>query len=788
MAKTMLKQQIRLAGLSLFLVFIGIYSLSYLGLWLGTDELHIFDSTESLVKRGNLDVTIQYVTNSTPDSAGNEIGEPSRYEPMQIILAAPFYYVASQFPNVGLMHAIWFLNIPITALTVVLLYIIALHEGYSWQIAWLGSFLFGLGTQALPYSRWFYRDPLSAFSILICFGIVLKLRKNFQTNRPYWMWGLGFAIAYLFAFFSKQVVVLILPSVFILLWDRKILKRRNMWILVGGLIGLTLIALSSIFLLNLSDSRQLGFIDDLGKHGTWLIESLAGYTFSPSRSMWLYSPILVLMIPGSVILWRKDKARLVGSIWLSFLTFSLSYGFRHDWNWWGSWSWGPRYLLPILPLQMLLIFPVLAEIDQSSRRVWGWVGVGCLFLASVTVQMVGMGVSYSNYYSELELAHVFDGNVADKRWEYYNWDWGRAPFAYHLKHFDWNHLWIWNISQPSWVVPALSIFTIGLALILISWHRHNFLKIRILISALASLVLPAILFASMLYTLQDDPRYTNYGQQDDVRQLITELNTKATDDEIIFVERLADMVLYMNFAKHYSWLIVLPSAPGEQYGDIQPEIVSANVREQIGFRNIYALEWSKKYAQTAWLATSYSPFHVGQLRPIEHFMAMNYFPISEIYLTPEVRAVHYLFENAPLYAPTNQTKFKFGTDLELIGYDLVNGTEYSVGDTVPLSLVWKIDEPLPLDYNIGVLVLAENQQLVADRNGIPQGTFGLTSQWELGKVYRDNHGLALPQDLPPGQYTIEVAIYYWQDLQNLPVTLDGENMGDRAVVATITVK
>jgi hypothetical protein len=331
------------------------------------------------------------------------------------------------------------------------------------------------------------------------------------------------------------------------------------------------------------------------------------------------------------------------------------------------------------------------------------------------------------------------------------------------------------------------MFTIGLAFVLVAWRKTSLLRIRMLVGGLASVILPAILFVSILYTLRDDPRYTNYGQYDDVRQLITELNTQASDDEFIFVERLADMVLYMNYAKHYSWLITLPSAPGEQYGDIQPQIVSENISEQAGFRNIHALEWSAKKTKTVWLATSYSPFHTGQLRPIEHYMAQSYFPISEIYINPEVRAVRYLLESAPMGGPTHRTQIQFGATLHLLGYDLLDGPEYSAGDIVPLSLVWRVTEPLPLDYNIGVLILSADQQLVADRNGIPQGTFGLTSQWEPHRSYRDNHGLALPKDLPPGQYTIELVIYHWQDLQNLPITVDGEAIGERVIIATITV-
>lgn len=787
MSEKTTNQQIRLAGLSLFLIFIGIYSLSYLGLWLGTDELHMFDSTESLVKHGNFDVTIQYLTNYTPQEYPGEIGTPSRYEPMQMILAAPLYYVTSQLPQVGMMHAVWFLNIVITAATVLCLYVIAIHQGYTWQIAWAGSFMYGFGTQVLPYSRWFFRDPLSALTIIVFFGLALKLRRNLQEGTSYWVLGMGLAIVYLVAFFSKQVVLLILPSFFILVLDKKVLRGRHNWIFGLGFLGLAGLALYSIFFIDLSRSRQLGFFYDIEQQMTWLFESFMGYMFSPSRSIWLYSPIILLVVPGSIILWRKHDKRLVLSVWASFVVFTLSYGFRHGWNWWGSWSWGPRYLLPILPILFLLIFPVLNQIEQSSRRFVWRISTLSLFLISIAVQLVGMGVSYSNYYSELELADVFLGKKDEKRWEYYNWDWDKAPFAYHLKHFEWDHIWTWNVSQPSWLVPSLAIFTIGFGLVLVVWQRSAYLSLLVKLAGLASLILPVCLLSSMLYTLRDDPRYTSDKQHQDVRQLIIELNNNAADDEIIFIERLSDMVLFMNYAKHYSWLITLPSAPGEQYGDIQPTIITDNLHEQTGFRNIYALEWSETKTETAWLVTSYSPFHTQQLRPIEHYMSENYFPTSEIYLTPEARAVRYLIKRTPLNKPTIFTQIKFGSALQLVGYDLY-GEEFTGGDVVPLSLLWQVDEPLPLDYNIGVLVLSPDGQLVADRNGIPQGTFGQTSQWEPLISYRDNHGLALPEDLPPGEYTIEIVIYYWQDLQNLPVTQDGEAVGEFAVITTITVK
>jgi len=51
-------------------------------------------------------------------------------------------------------------------------------------------------------------------------------------------------------------------------------------------------------------------------------------------------------------------------------------------------------------------------------------------------------------------------------------------------------------------------------------------------------------------------------------------------------------------------------------------------------------------------------------------------------------------------------------------------------------------------------------EIVAQHDGIPQGNFGFTSQWQLGVVYEDRHALTLPT--LTGIYQLRVVVYECQ--------------------------
>lgn len=105
------------------------------------------------------------------------------------------------------------------------------------------------------------------------------------------------------------------------------------------------------------------------------IEGLYGQLFSSGRSVFLYSPTLVLI----VIFWHKIRKTFFPELWV-FLTISAIYilFFASQYSigrpdqgiaglWHGETSWGPRYLTPILPFGILIVGSIYINLSKRFK-------------------------------------------------------------------------------------------------------------------------------------------------------------------------------------------------------------------------------------------------------------------------------------------------------------------------------------------------------------------------------------------------------------------------------------
>jgi hypothetical protein len=97
-----------------------------------------------------------------------------------------------------------------------------------------------------------------------------------------------------------------------------------------------------------------------------LLDGLWGFLFAPRFSIFLYFPLLVFALAG----WRRFAERhrvdavVILSIFGAYLLFLAKVP-----SWAGEWSYGPRYLLPLLPL---LSLPFLTFADDVLDRIRTW--------------------------------------------------------------------------------------------------------------------------------------------------------------------------------------------------------------------------------------------------------------------------------------------------------------------------------------------------------------------------------------------------------------------------------
>ena len=775
---------------ALFLILVGLYSATYNGIPTSGDEFAMFDSMSTFVRHGNFLRTIEFntVLQFQPDGIPALDG---KYEPLQLILAAPLMSIARLIPNVGVVHAVWLFNIFVTALTAVLLYVAGVLQGYSRKSSWLTALLFGIATMAWPYSRWFYREPLVGLFILSSYMIAARIIHTRTKSRtaPKYLFFLVLGVTA--AILTKQVALLIIPGLlmYLLLQNPKRSNVKTVLILAIVVVVVVLV-LGSVLTLDEGRYRWQAWIEGglASDRWEWMIESFLGYMVSPSRSIWLYSPILLLGVPGAIMIIRRGQFWLIAGPFTALALFGVGYGAWRTWNWWGGWGWGPRYMLPLVPLLMLWVFPAIAWIVDQRRNLFSYLALAILILVGIGIQLLGIAVPYTNYYSELHHSLLSKPNPLQwGRWADFNWSIADTSFAYHVRNLDPDHLDVaWTSANPQWVIPiaAVTVICAGLAIRYIDTRQRlsRFSSYLIPITAILSIGVSA----AILFSLKSDPRYIEGNA--DVKQLVDALNQSAKAEEVVYLDRGEYIPVFMNYYKSSARLITLPYAPGERFGPQEPIVVSDNLVDLAGAESVAALDWAANDQREIWLAASSSPFNTEMLRPIEHYLALKYYPVYEINISQRARTIKFLALSTGIDSVDFAPEYQYGDSLVLKEIRFPLGTQFAAGAVIPVSIVWQTTASLPVDYNVSLFLKNDDGALVAQRDGPPQGTFGYTSHWEPAVDYVDNHGLQMPENLATGDYKLYAVVYSWQDRARLDVrSPEATVAADEALLATITI-
>jgi hypothetical protein len=99
-------------------------------------------------------------------------------------------------------------------------------------------------------------------------------------------------------------------------------------------------------------------------------EGLAGHLVSPNRGLFVFTPVLVFSLWGMLHAFRAEMPhaalyRTLTLIVVAHWVFVSVVARR----WWGGWSVGPRHLVEIYPLLIVLLVPALDAFARASRRV-----------------------------------------------------------------------------------------------------------------------------------------------------------------------------------------------------------------------------------------------------------------------------------------------------------------------------------------------------------------------------------------------------------------------------------
>ncbi len=768
-------QRVRLLVV-LILSLASVYMLTYSARIGSNDELLLLDATGSFTRFGDFKQALSAGVRP-PIPQGIPAGDPYPLptvdaEPLQMLLAAPFYWLADRLPGVGLVHGVYLFNVAISALAGGLVYLYALALGYDERTGIAAGLLFGLGTILWPYSKTFFQEPLTLLLLLLT-GLLLE-RGRAGSGRPLWL--LAALLGFIAAILSKGAAVLALPGLLVIAlpaWDtatgRRVTVRRALW--VGAAVLALVVALVLLGDVLGVTGRIERLTNALGGQQPYAWEALHTYLLSIGGSFWGTSPLLLLAVPGGWWLLRQRRYRYPLAALLLLLAFAFVYAFRQGPDWFGGLSWPPRFLLPVLPFVMLCALPVLDRVlhGRASRLLLA--GFALLVAYSLWWQFSGVSLWWADYANALPAE---SGHISE-------WSNGLNEVRY-LRPFYIPPLWAQKPLDFAWVrlgltVWALAFAALALACAYLLWRLLKGRAVHRLVPVALALVFVALGWAG-LRAMYDDDLYL--GFDDDLHALLPILAAQTVPGDVVLLSDLTYYKFFLNYGKlDAPRFVSLPDHPGEQPSPEQPpEITSMNPQMLLDWKAPPLIHALAQTRPRLWLLANNGPFISWSVRAAERFMHEYYFPAREFITSPDSRLLEYgTLRPADPYAfsnPAYLSDLVYDDTVHLAGYDLPAGTDYAPGEVLPVTLHWWAAAELDERYKVALLLRDADGLPAADAlNTEPGGGFAPSDTWDVGVPVQDRRGLYLPEGLAPGVYQLWVVLYGQTPdgtVNNLPVT------------------
>ncbi len=480
----------------IYLLFLAVYLLTGSGHFFSTDHVAVYLTTQSMVEHHSL--AIKPIARAVQGRGGAYYG---RYGLLQSVVSIPLYLIGAAVdhvaspsvrsffagPNIGdwggtvPIFFVSLLNAFITPLTCLLIFLFSLRLGFSRRTAYLVMFLFGFSTLAWTYAHDYFQHPLESLLLLLAVYLLFVHREQ-MSMRFAVVAGIPMGLAILTRLNIALVVPIFTVYVFFIAsrWDGELepeiefagnaltrlfarisrpfesIPWTDWWSItvvrcVAGFLIFPVLSFFAYLALNFYrfDTIRDPAVNNIVHGSLDIFVGLYGNLLSPGRSVFLYSPPLILSLLAFGRFYRRYRAEalLIAGVSLMYLTL---YSIPLDWD--GGWSWGPRYLLAPVPLLML---PLGFFLTSTTRvRIAAIVGVvgACIQVLGVTVNVSYVYWDWINMHLSPDTAYLFVPSI--------------SAIPTHVrdllsgKHVD---MWLVWVGQQFGVGAVVGILAIGLA-------------------------------------------------------------------------------------------------------------------------------------------------------------------------------------------------------------------------------------------------------------------------------------------------------------------------------------
>lgn len=747
------------------LLLAAVYLISYTGRIELGDQLEYFDAVGGVARFG-LPLADEGMWQTLPRRFTD--GQPplraTIADPLFIHIAAPLYAIADRVPGVGLVHTLWMFNIGTSALVGALVYVAARRFGAAPRASMVTSLAFGVLTVWWTYSQTFFREPL------MCVWLILAVLALYDVPRAPTaarraLAAITAAGMLTLSYMTKDVTLFALPGLAFLVLPLGIWKRA--WvrsaaaIVIGALATLVLALIYTPLPELLRDILPGGYF--LRPAFPIIPETtriaLHTYTLSIGGSVWGTSPVLLLAFPGAWLLWRRNPA-LVTSIAVIAFGFVLGYGLlrgegEFGGNWFGGTIWPQRFLLPLVPLLALLTIEVWPRLRRWPMR--AAVAVVCAY--SLWWQLSSVVFNWTAY----------DRAVAEASFGLTYWPPGFNDLAYIrpvglLRAIGVEPVnWAW---ARAGMLPYAALFAVPAALAALALRgRRAWLLIGV-----SAAVLAALAYGGLRLLYDRDPFY--FAGRADLFAAVEAIREDVPQGGVVLINSPDTTYFWMNYGKvGRRWIVGLPYHPGDRGSFEQPvEVVSENAGEEIapGLHRIVR-RWAA-YSQDLWLFMDSSPALAWSRRPFERYMGERYYRVGEREFSAYARLLRYDMHRAPAWnapaVPQVQAAYTFthpdgSGALDLLGYTIPDGVVPTAGSTLPISLVWRADQPPTDDYTVALFVVSAGNSFIRAQGADSWlgATFKTTTLLPPGVAVWDHRAVLLPDDWPDGPVRLWVKVY-----------------------------
>lgn len=449
---------------ALFVLVFGVYAYFYQGG--GWNQNSRFDLTRAIVEQGTACIDA-YEFNT-----GDKARVKGRYycdkAPGVSFLAVPVYaafhpFAEGQRPKARLVSRAAYLSTLLvvslpSALAAVLLSTLGTCFGWSRRGATGLALAWALGTMAFPYSTLLYGHQLAAAMLLTAFALLIRLRQAAPLSPSHSRW-----LALVGLLLGATVAIEYPPAlaVAVLLGYAALTVRpwpRLLWLLAGMIPPV--VALAAYHWTVFGGPFTLPYHHDTEapRHqGIFLgvstpqLDILYKILIGEQRGLFVFSPWLLLAIPGLLRLLRQRRFRLEGIVCL--LTFALFAAFNttlstSPTDWRAGWGMGPRHLIAGLPFLAIGVGGLLLPADRTQRsparrrlRQLGVVLAGLLVAFSVSTMLIATSVrpeaptAYRRPFQDFLIPAFCNGELAQNTIPIHTgiikerreaWNWGEA--------------------------------------------------------------------------------------------------------------------------------------------------------------------------------------------------------------------------------------------------------------------------------------------------------------------------------------------------------------------------